>query len=323
MLYIFDVLSAGVRVMLNCWINFISHFNVLCSWLCTLRNLIFFTNSIKSFSKAPNSLIEEYSKMRRNAITSTYKKANKNIKKIINEKGREIVKKSFDNIIDRMDINAESSRFITIKDHKENFLNNPKVCLINPTKNELGRISKTILDNINIKLFQATEISQWKNTVSAIKWFNSLKDKHLMKFVMFDIKDFYPSITQDLLDKALDFASEYISIWKCDIDVINHARKSILFHGSNAWIMKQGGLFDVSMGVYDGAEVCELVGTYMLNVLSKKYNKNDFGLYQDDGLAVLKNKSGPQSEQVKKNIQKIFKEHGLDIIIQCNMKVVN
>ena len=77
------------------------------------------------------------------------------------------------------------------------------------------------------------------------------------------------------------------------------------------------------MGAYDGAEVCELVSTYMLNLLSKKYNKNDFGLYRDDGLTVLKNKSGPQSEQVKKNIQKIFKKHGLDIIIQCNMKVVN
>ena len=78
---------------------------------------------------------------------------------------------------------------------------------------------------------------------------------------------------------------------KCDIDVINHARKSLLFDGSNTWIKKQG-LFDVSMGAYHGAEVCELVGTYMLNVLSKKYNKNDFGLYRDDGLAVLKKKSG-------------------------------
>ena len=120
----------------------------------------------------------------------------------------------------------------------------------------------------------------------------------------------------------MNFASEYIYISKCDIDVINHARKSLLFDGSNTWIKKQG-LFDVSMGAYDGAEVCELVGTYMLNVFSKKYNKNDYGLYQDDGLAVLKKKSGPQSEQVKKNIQKIFKDHGLDIIIQCNMKVVN
>ena len=124
--------------------------------------------------------------MCRNAITSTYKKANENINKRLNKKGKEIVKKSFD-IIDRMDINAESNCYITIKDHKENFLNHPKVRLINPAKNELGRISKTILDNINMKLFQATKINQWKNTVSAIKWFNSLKNKHLMKFVTFDI----------------------------------------------------------------------------------------------------------------------------------------
>ena len=61
----------------------------------------------------------------------------------------------------------------------------------------------------------------------------------------------------------------------------------------------------------------------MWNILSKKFIKNDFGLSRDDGLAVLKNKSGQQSKQLKKNIQKIFKEHGLDIIIQCNMKVVN
>ena len=60
------------------------------------------------------------------------------------------------------------------------------------------------------------------------------------------------------------------------------------------------------MGAYDGAEVCELVCTYLLNLLSKKYTKNDFGLYRGNGLAVLKNKSVPQSEQVKENIQKIF-----------------
>ena len=96
----------------------------------------------------------------------------------------------------------------------KNFLNHPKVRLINPANNELGRISKTTLDNINMKLFQATKIKQWKNTVSAIKWFNLPKDKHLMKFVMCDIKDFYPSITQDLLIKVLNFASEYIYISK-------------------------------------------------------------------------------------------------------------
>ena len=79
----------------------------------------------------------------------------------------------------------------------------------------------------------------------------------------------------------------------------------------------------MSMGAHDEAEVCELKGTYMLNLLPKKYNKNDFGLYRDNGLAVLKNKSGPQSEQVKKNVQKIIKEHGLDITMQYNKKTVN
>ena len=239
---------------------------------------------------------EDYNKMCRNAITSTYKKGNRNIKKIINEKGKETVKKSFDNIIDRIDVNDVSICFITTKDHKENFLNHPKVCLINPVKNEHGRITKTILDNVNMTLFEATKINQWKNTGSASKWFNSLKDKHLMKFAMFDIKGFYPSITQDLLNKQLSFANEYINISKFDIGVIHHARKSLLFDCSHTLIKKQGGLFDVSIGAYDGAKVCKLVGTYMLNLLSEKYNKNDFGVYRDDGLAILKNKSGPQSE---------------------------
>ena len=77
------------------------------------------------------------------------------------------------------------------------------------------------------------------------------------------------------------------------------------------------------MGAYDGAEICELVGIFLLYKLSLKYNKNDIGLYRDDGLAIFKNISGPKSEKIKKNIQKLFKENQLDIVIQCNMKTVN
>ena len=172
-----------------------------------------------------------------------------------------------------MDVSTKSKCFITIKDRKESFLNHPKVCLT---------------------LFEATKINQRKYTVGAIKWFNLLKDKHLLNFVMFYIKDFYPSITQDLLKKTLNFASKYIYILKCDIDVIHHARESLLCDSSHTWIKKQGGLFDVSMGAYNGDEVCELVGTYMLNLLSKKCSKIDLSLYRYDGLAVLKNKNGPQ-----------------------------
>ena len=86
---------------------------------------------------------------------------------------------------------------------------------------------------------------------------------------------------------------------------------------------REGNLFDVTMGAYDGAEVCELVGIFMLNKISEKYNKNDVGLYKDDGLAVFKNISGLESERIKKNFQSLFKKYGLEIIIKCNKKVVD
>ena len=77
------------------------------------------------------------------------------------------------------------------------------------------------------------------------------------------------------------------------------------------------------MGAFDGAEVCELVGCFILHKLSRKYNKRNIGLYRDDGLAVFKNISGPQSERIKKDFQKTFQHHGLEIVIKCNLKVVD
>ena len=86
---------------------------------------------------------------------------------------------------------------------------------------------------------------------------------------------------------------------------------------------KRQRIIRLTLGAYDGAEVCELVGTFLLNKLFLKYNKNEIGLYRDDSLAIFKNISGPKSEKTKKNIQKLFKENQLDIVIQCNMKAVN
>ena len=37
------------------------------------------------------------------------------------------------------------------------------------------------------------------------------------------------------------------------------------FAQSVVWVKKGNELFDVSMGSYDGAETCELVGQYLLN----------------------------------------------------------
>ena len=41
-------------------------------------------------------------------------------------------------------------------------------------------------------------------------------------------------------------------------------------------------LFDVTMGSYDGAEICELVGLFILNHLGKTFGKlENIGLYRD------------------------------------------
>ncbi|XP_014674002.1 PREDICTED: 4-hydroxybutyrate coenzyme A transferase-like [Priapulus caudatus] len=64
------------------------------------------------------------------------------------------------------------------------------------------------------------------------------------------------------------------------------------------------------MGSYDGAEVCELVGLFMLNNLCDKYGKDNVGLYRDDGLAIFKNTTASQAERIKKDITKHFKKHG-------------
>ena len=64
------------------------------------------------------------------------------------------------------------------------------------------------------------------------------------------------------------------------------------------------------MGSYDGAEICELIGTFMLSLIGNKYNPNNTGVYRDDRLAVFKNTSGSQSEKIKKTFQKMSKNKG-------------
>ena len=123
---------------------------------------------------------------------------------------------------------------------------------------------------------------------------------------------------------SINYAKQFTNIPERDIDLIMHSRKSLLFHQDAAWV-KQGvsGFFDVIMGSYDGAEVCELVGLYILNRLSKKYDKESTRLYRDDGLAVFSNISGPQADRLKKDIKRIFVKLSLKIEIKTNLKMVD
>ena len=126
-----------------------------------------------------------------------------------------------------------------------------------------------------------------------------------------------------MLNKAIDHAKQYVRITDEDINTIMHSRKSLLFNNEAAWVKKNGNVFDVTMGSYDGAEVCELVGLYILFKLRRICDRENIGLYRDDGLAVFKDKSGPELERIKKEIVKSFKELGLRIVIHMNLKIVN
>ena len=77
------------------------------------------------------------------------------------------------------------------------------------------------------------------------------------------------------------------------------------------------------MGSYHGAEVCELVGMYLLSLLANIIDKNNSGLYRDDGLIFLRNVNGQKMDRVRKNVTKIFKEVGFKIEVQTCLKIVH
>ena len=94
--------------------------------------------------------------------------------------------------------------------------------------------------------------------------------KHKYSFPSYDIVHFYPSILGRLLDRAQSWASDLTTITDGGILTIIHARKSILFSDGKIWTQKDSNsLFDVSMGSFDGAAICELVGLFILKRLEE------------------------------------------------------
>ena len=99
---------------------------------------------------------------------------------------------------------------MSIKDHKPNFRNNTKCRLLNPTKPNIGQLSKVYTERLNNDVKEAT--NQWTKTEDATTWFANLPTKQKQKFIQLDVDDMYGSITKELLGKALDWAGQYTTI---------------------------------------------------------------------------------------------------------------
>ena len=137
---------------------------------------------------------EKYKQMIFKEVFKNYKKAPPDLEKELNNEAKMLAHKL--GIVDRVEKYNTKNWFITIKDHKNNFKSNPECRLINPAKTQIGRISKIIVQEICESLRLALNINQWRSTNDCIKWFEEYEKDDRCSFIKYDIKDFYPSITE-------------------------------------------------------------------------------------------------------------------------------
>ena len=137
------------------------------------------------FADKTNNIYEmkpqDHEKLIMENITKMYQKATDKLEKAINMEAKNIAESY--KFAERIDHLPKPETFITLKDHKDNFFNKPSCRLINPTKNELGKISKKIIEQINQEVLKKTDVSQWKITSNVINWFNNIENKNDRSFI--------------------------------------------------------------------------------------------------------------------------------------------
>ena len=211
---------------------------------------------------------------------------------------------------------------VTLKDHKPHFQEDPKVRLINPTKPDLQVISRHILSRIIKDVRTKTKYKQWINSDSVISWFSELPNKDRLKFLSFDVVSMYPSISEKLLQNALQFASQHTKISKQDFETIMGCKTSLLYDNEkNVWKKKGTTDFDITMGEYDWGKCCDICVLYLLSQL--QHLNINIGAYKDDWLAVS-SQTTRCTERTRQELDKIFRDNGLTLdFVAINKKIVN
>ena len=132
---------------------------------------------------------ETYEKLLHENIKKTCKKTDKKSVRAINVDAKKIAKDL--ELEDRIEKMQKSECYVTLKHHQEDFPH--KICqLINPSKSDIGKLSKIILDKINSDVLSSVQVNQWKNSQAVVEWFKNIRNKNNASFIVFDIKSFYP-----------------------------------------------------------------------------------------------------------------------------------
>lgn len=85
-------------------------------------------------------------------------------------------------------------------------------------------IIKEMCDELRI----VTKVNQWQCTGECIIWFKNIQNQRGSTFLKYGIKDFYPFISCETLDKAINFSKKYMNISDQQVQIIKHCSKSIL-----------------------------------------------------------------------------------------------
>ena len=207
----------------------------------------------------------------------------------------------------RIECLAKNAAFTSLKDHKPNFQSSLRCPFINPFKSDIGKISKSILDRVNQNLRNKLQFNQWKNSENVLDWFKKIKNKNNYVFIKFDIAEFCPSISETILWTAICFAEDHVETTDEEKRITFHCQKSSLFYKKESWKKKDGdSCFEIIMENYNGAELWEFIGMYLLSQLCTIISQNVCELYRDYGLMIQKYINGPQIEQLCQKIMKIF-----------------
>jgi len=93
-----------------------------------------------------------------------------------------------------------------------------------------------------------------------INWFRQEfmdQDTKKLSFIQFDIDSYYPNISLELLNKAIDYARQHCDISQEEEDIIITSRNTFLFNKDRLYEKRNitsPDNFDVSMGAYGSCE---------------------------------------------------------------------
>ena len=97
----------------------------------------------------------DYKQLLHGNISKTYKQSTKRMGNAINMEAKSTAKNI--KLDDRIESLAQTTAFITLKNHKENFRTSHPCRLINPSKSELGKVIKVKFGKCELKLGKVLE----------------------------------------------------------------------------------------------------------------------------------------------------------------------